>query len=494
MERIWTAAELKKADAETMELGLASPVLMERAALAVLDVMLEEKLDLSGAVVVCGTGNNGGDGIAVARLLAEQGYRPLVLTVGDPERYSSERTLQESILRSYEVDFCTASEEIRWEEKTLVVDALFGIGLSRPVKSEYEKLIEKINGSGLPVVAVDIPSGVHTDTGAVLGCAVKAAHTVSFSGEKAGLLLYPGKTYAGKVHIKKIGIRMPEENDDHAFLRVAENDLAMLPERDESGNKGTFGKVLVIAGSRTVCGAAILAGKACLRSGAGMVRIYTEVSNRIPVAAAFPEALLDTYKEDEWTEGELSAALGWADAVLIGPGIGTGKTAEKILEYVLKNAEMPLAMDADALNLLRGEPERICAYPGPVILTPHVMEMSRLSGQSCAAVKADPRSAAVRMAERSNACVVLKDAVTLIADPSGKSCLYGDGSSALATAGSGDVLAGITAALLVNDPERVFTDAALAVCLHGRTGEAAAGIRSRASVTAGDLIDLLVLP
>ena len=491
MERIWTAAELKKADAETMERGLASPVLMERAALAVMDVMLEEKMDLSGAVVVCGTGNNGGDGIAVARLLAERGFRPLVLTAGDPERYSSERKLQESILRSYEADFCNVPDEVRWEEKTLVVDALFGIGLSRPVKSEYEKLIGLINGSGLPVVAVDIPSGVHTDTGAVLGCAVRAAHTVSFSGEKAGLLLYPGREYAGKVHVRKIGICMPVQEPSDVFLRVTEKDLALFPERDESGNKGTFGKVLVIAGSRTICGAAILSGKACLRSGAGMVRIFTEESNRIPIAAAFPESLLDTYKEGEWNKKDLSAAMNWADTVLIGPGIGTGETAEAILEFVLANSSHPLIMDADALNLLSGEPERICAYPGPVIITPHVMEMRRLSGWTCADIKADPRSAAVRMAEKSSACVVLKDAVTLIADPSGRSCLYADGSSALATAGSGDVLAGIMAAFLARDPEHRFRDAALAVCLHGRSGEKAAGIRSRAAVTAGDLIDQL---
>ena len=491
MERIWSAAQLKEADAKTMKLGLASPVLMERAALAVMDVIREEQLDMSGAVVVCGTGNNGGDGIAVARMIAECGYRPTVLMAGDSDHYSEERKHQEEILRTWPADFCESSDAVDWEKKTLIVDALFGIGLSRPVRSAYEELIRCINHTGLPVVAVDIPSGIQTDTGAVLGCAVRADHTVSFSGEKAGLLLYPGKQYAGKVHVRKIGIRMPEEVTDQVYLRVTERDLENLPVRDQTGNKGTFGKVLVIAGSRNICGAAILSGKACLRSGAGMVRIYTEESNRIPIAASFPEALLDTYAQGSWSPESLDSALNWADAVLAGPGIGTGETARRILDHVLLHARLPLILDADALNLLQGDPGRLQKYPGPCIITPHVMEMSRLSGMPCSDIKTDPRAAARDMAERSGVCVVLKDAVTMIAEPGGNTCLYTDGSSALATAGSGDVLAGITAALTVQDPLHTFRDAALAVCLHGYCGKKAALMRSEAAVTAGDLIEQL---
>ena len=489
MEQIWTAAELKEADAKTMQMGLASAVLMERAALAVLDVMCEEKLDLTGTVVVCGTGNNGGDGIAVARLLAEQGYHPTVLTAGDSTHYTEERKHQEEILRMYsDADFCASVKDVDWNGKTLVVDALFGIGLSRAVRDEYRELIEQINASGLPVISIDIPSGIHTDTGAVLGCAVKADHTVSFSGEKAGTLLYPGKNYAGRVHVRKIGIRMPEVREYGQFLRIDEQDLALIPERDESGNKGTFGKVLIIAGSRTICGAAILAAKACLRCGTGMVRIYTDEANRVPVAAAFPEALLDTYSETDWSAEKLDAAIAWCDTILIGPGIGTGVTAGKILDHVLDQASVPLVLDADALNLLQGRPERLRNYPGNCILTPHVMEMSRLSGSSCEEIKSDPKSASQEMAARSGACVVLKDAVTLIAEPSGDVYLYSGGGSELATAGSGDVLAGITAALLTLDPAHGFRSAALAVCLHGYCGKKAAEDLSKSAVIAGDLI------
>lgn len=488
MEQIWTAAELKEADAKTMRMGLASPVLMERAALAVMDVILEENLDISGALIICGTGNNGGDGIAVARLIAEKGFRPAVLTAGEPSHYTEERQKQEDLLRQYGAVFYADAEEADWENTTLIVDALFGIGLSRTVREEYEALIRRINAACLPVVSVDIPSGIHTDTGEVLGCAVKAAHTVSFSGMKAGLLLYPGKTYAGKVHVRKIGIRMPEKEPETQYLLASDSELTGLPIRDESGNKGTFGKVLVIAGSRTICGAAILAGRACLRSGAGMVRIYTEEANRIPVAAAFPEALIDTYAENNWSAGQLDSGLAWADTVLIGPGIGTGETSGKILHHVLTHAAQPLVLDADALNLLQGDPEKIRNYPGNCILTPHVMEMSRLSGLSCEEIKKDPKATALHMAEKTNACVVLKDAVTLIADPAGTVCLYADGGSELATAGSGDVLAGITAAYAAQWPGQIFRDAVLAVCLHGYSGKKAAQSLSKAAVNAGDLI------
>ena len=490
MERIWTAAQLKEADSRTMRQGLSSPVLMERAALAVMEVLTEEKLDLSGTVVFCGTGNNGGDGIVVARLLAERGFHPVVVAAGDPSRYSTERKQQEELLRTYDVCIVPAEDIPDLTGKTLIVDALFGIGLSRMVQEPYAGLIRTINDSGLPVVAVDIPSGVHTDTGQVLGCAVKASCTVSFSGPKAGLYQYPGKTCAGRVYIRKIGIRLPADMpEDREFRLVTKEDLSLLPDRAESGNKGTFGKILVIAGSRCICGAAYLSAKACLRSGAGMVKIYTEEANRQPLAASFPEALLETYCEETWEPDGLEAALDWADAVLIGPGIGTGKTAKCILEYVCSHSRLPLVLDADALNLLQGCPDMLRACPGPCVITPHVMEMSRLTGEDCATIKADSRKAAEALAEKCGACVVLKDAHTVIADADGTSYLYAEGSSALATAGSGDVLAGILTAFLFHLSDQPSVAAALAVCLHGTCGNRAAAERSEAAVLAGDLID-----
>ena len=372
----------------------------------------------------------------------------------------------------------------------MIVDALFGIGLSRPIRGDDMELVQKINGSGVPVVAVDIPSGVHTDTGKEMGIAVRADHTVSFTAYKAGLLLGEGRTCSGCVHIHEIGIPFPEEEKGgRERYRVTAGDLDRIPVRDRSGNKGTFGKILVIAGSRTICGAAYLAGKACLRSGAGMVRIYTEEANRIPIAASFPEALLDTYTEGNWSPDILETAVAWADTILIGPGIGTETTAERILMHVLGNASLPLILDADALNLLKGRPEILKEYPGPCAITPHIMEMSRLSGSDKEAIKEDAAGSAEDMAARSGACVVLKDASTVIAQPEGPSWIYADGSSALATAGSGDVLAGITAALAARMPGRLAEACALAVCLHGRVGTEAEEIRGADAVTAQDLTE-----
>ncbi len=493
MRPVLTAAQSREADTYTITNGIPSLVLMERAALSVVQTMREEGLPLERAVVVCGTGNNGGDGIAVARILADYGHAPRVLLAGDPGRCSPDRKTQEEMLRSlYDVPVCTFPDPSAFEDATIVVDAVFGIGLSRPVTGAYAEVIEAMNASGLPVVAVDMPSGIHTDTGEVLGTAVRAAHTVTFTTPKPGQLLYPGRTFTGQLTVTPIGIRPTEAClKEEDLWEVTEDDLSLIPPRDEAGNKGTFGKILVIAGSWKICGAAILAARAALRCGAGMVRIYTEEVNRTPVAASFPEALLDTYQENSWRPDELETALRWADTVLIGPGLSTGRTAEQILSYVLENAGQPLILDADALNLLAGSPERLRGYPSACVITPHVMEMSRLLGDEVRAIKTDPIAAARRAAERTCACVVLKDAATVIADPSGETVLYAGGSSALATAGSGDVLAGILAAMVTHFGGGPSPASALAVCLHGLCGEHAASLRSPSAVIAGDLTESL---
>ena len=272
---------------------------------------------------------------------------------------------------------------------------------------------------------------------------------------------------------------------------LTRDDLKILPPRDEEGNKGTFGKVLAVAGSWSICGAAYLCGMAALRTGVGMVKIYTEESNRTPLAASFPEALISTYREGEWDSGGLQADLKWADTVLIGPGIGTASTAGQILDFVLANSELPLLADADALNILAEDPGRIADYPAHVILTPHVMEMSRLTSLSPSAIKTDPVSAAKALSEKTGADVVLKDASTVIAACDGSCWIYRGGTSALATAGSGDVLAGMIAGLMTAYRSYDLPYAALGVCLHGTCGELAAAKRSRATVIASDLFEVM---
>lgn len=274
-------------------------------------------------------------------------------------------------------------------------------------------------------------------------------------------------------------------------IRITKDDLKDLPARDENGNKGVFGKTLVIAGDQKICGAAYLSAKAALLSGIGMVKIYTEQANRIPLATLFPEALLETYAEETWSPEDLQDALDWADAVLIGPGIGLGKTAEHILHYVLDNVARPLVLDADALNLVSADPEMLSAVDGTCVLTPHVMEMSRLTGKSISEIKEDPVMTARAFAGEVRATVVLKDSKTVIADPDGMCWIYEDGCSALSTAGSGDVLAGLITGFMTRFRGEDLPLAALAVAAHGECGNIMAQRKSEATVIASDLFEAL---
>ena len=492
MERVWNAQQTQQADRETIASGIPSLTLMETAARAVVSVLEEEAFDRSRPLILAGTGNNGGDGVAIARLLAEQGLRPCVLAIGDPEHYSKERRIQEERLPDT-VEILRDPEKVLWSEYTVVIDALFGIGLHRPLQEPYETLFRAIRMQDLPVVAVDMPSGVDTDSGAVLGCALPATCTVTFSTYKPGQLLYPGKELAGEVFVREIGIRDAGDGTSPQLFRIEAEDRCCLPPRRADGHKGTFGKALVIAGSWQICGAAYLSAMAALRSGIGMVKIYTEERNRAPLAAAFPEALLETYSESGWDASPLQDALDWADAVLIGPGIGVGSTAEQILQYVLEHAARPLVLDADALNLLARDPEQLIAYEGSLTLTPHMQEMSRLTGKSVAVCKADPVAEACALATRLHATVVLKDAATVVAEPEQTVYLYDGGSSALATAGSGDVLAGLITGLITRFRGEDLPLAALAVAIHGACGCVMEERRSAATVLAGDLFEAFPL-
>lgn len=494
MEYILTAREASEADRNASEAGLPSMVLMERAALSVIEAMEEERFPLDHVLVAAGRGNNGGDGIAVARLLAERGYQPLILLYGNPERESSQFRDQLTILSQYDAKFVTAIPK----EVSVIVDGLFGTGLHRDVTGEAAELIRTINESGVRVISIDIPSGVSADTGAVLSTAVRADLTVTFSFPKRGHYLYPGTERCGTLVIKPIGITKLHLSGN-PLMTVGEEERGWPKGRDESGNKGTFGKILIAAGSKKMCGACCLAGKAALRSGAGMVKIYTEEANRIPLAASFPEALIDTYREGAADAEQLDEAIAFADAVLVGPGLGTGKTALWILTRILKHSERPLVLDADALNLMAANPNLWDELHVPCVITPHIMEMSRISGKPVAALKADPVRETVQFASERGVICVLKDARTVIAAPGGNAYLNLSGNSALSTAGSGDILAGLTAGLIgrlykkKSVPEGTSQPAlaelaALACDIHGRAGEASAERTSRSGVIASDLI------
>lgn len=496
MKYLVTAAEMRRYDSNTIEkIGIPACVLMERAALAAAEAIQEaetgkEQKRNRRALIMAGMGNNGGDGLALARLLSERAYSVEVWCVGDRKKASGEWRRQKEILRAYPVIFTDAPARDSYD---VLVDALFGVGLSREITGEFTQAVDKYNQTEGFKLALDVPSGVDSDTGRVWGCAVRADATVTFGFCKRGLALYPGCLYAGQVRMADIGIsKVSFFGEEPGLFAYDEEPEALLPKRREDGNKGTFGKVVLIAGSVNMAGAAVLAARAAYRIGAGMVKVITPKENRLIVQESVPEALLGT-------EEDLEEALRWADVAAVGPGIGTDERAESCLEKVICDSGLPLVMDADALNLLAEDPalsERLAmqAKEGrKIVLTPHVGEMSRITGTAIPELKKDLERYGRELAERLHAVVAAKDARTFICGEGRASCVNLTGNHGMATAGSGDVLTGIVAGLLAQDMS-AFDAASVGVYLHGIAGERAVSSLGAHACMAADIAAHLRMP
>jgi hydroxyethylthiazole kinase-like uncharacterized protein yjeF len=489
MKRILTADEMSRADAYAIQnIGIPSLVLMERAALGVAEEILSRDFDLSHILVVCGPGNNGGDGVAVARLFAERGIASDVLFTGVPEKRSEQLRAQINILKYYGINEVS---DIVPGKYTLIIDAIFGIGLSRDVAGRAAEVISRINLENAKKVSVDISSGINADTGQVLGCAVKADLTVTFARAKAGHCLYPGKAYSGEVVVREIGIPVDETNSGSRLYAVDDADFLRLPVRNEYGNKATFGKLLVIAGSRNICGAAFFAACAALKCGIGMVRIITDSANRAALSTLLPEALIDTYDTGYISDEALKRCIDWADGVVIGPGLGTDKMSAELFERFLTLNDLPAVMDADALNLLAADEGLWNKIHFRTAVTPHIGEMCRLTGLSAKEIKSNALDIASDFAKKHDTVCVLKDAVTVTAYPDKDRYINTSGCSALASAGSGDVLSGIIGGLTVRYKDCHLPIEAFGVHLHGRCGETAGKLAGNGPATASDLLSAI---
>lgn len=477
--------QMKRADRYTIqEIGIPSLKLMERAASSCVRVMEDAGLDLSKPCIVCGSGNNGGDGFAIARLLLEAGHIPAVWFVGNTGHCTEETRQQMARFQKIGGEICN---EYRDDEYSIIIDAVFGVGLCRKVEGRYLAVIEQMNKASGVKFAVDLPSGISADTGSVLGAAFRADITVTFQLEKLGLVLYPGLEYAGKVHVADIGICTDgfSKGRGQAYL-CDEGDLRkMLPVRRADSNKGTYGKLLVIAGSKGMSGAAFLSGKAAYLAGCGLVRIYTPEDNRAILQQLLPEAIITAYTD--YREEELAELLSWADGVCIGPGIGTEETAKKLLKTTLSRTEVPCLVDADGLNLLAEHEEYLTECQSQIVLTPHMKEMSRLLQKSVGEIKEDRMNLLEGYADRRNCTCVLKDSRTAVCSPGQGTYINRAGNASMAKAGSGDVLAGIIAGLMVQGMD-CHSAAVLGVYLHGMAGGYAQAAKGRYSVMAQDLL------
>lgn len=479
------AAESKQVDSYSInEMGIPSLVLMERAALAVTKEILKSGADKS-VLCICGSGNNGADGLAVARQLSEKNVDVSVLFASGVDKEGTrEYEVQKNIINNLGINVVT---EYKIKTYDVVVDAMFGIGLSRDVKGEYGRLIKRINEDLAEVVAVDIPSGINATDGRVMNVAVKADKTVTFGYLKMGLLLYPGAEYTGEIVTENIGFAKGAVKilDNPSFTYGCQ-ELKKLPIRKKNGNKGTFGKVLVVAGSKTMGGAAIFCGLAAYRCGCGLVKLLTHEVNRDGILKYVPEALMSLYS-DEPSKEQVCEDVSWASCIVLGPGIDTDKSAVMLAATVLGNADVPVILDADGLNIAAAGKLKDYGKGKQVIVTPHVGEMSRLSGYTISQIKAEPVRIAKEYALKENVICVLKDARTIVTD--GKRVYINtSGCDALATGGSGDALAGIIAAMITSGMP-LLESAAMGCFIHGKAGEFAGKELGNRAVLARDIAD-----
>lgn len=478
---------MKAADAYTIkQLGVPSVELMERAAAACVEYMERQEWDISRVCIVCGSGNNGGDGFAIGRMLLAKGSSVTLVFAGRMESRTEETVYQ---MELFEKTGGNVDREWRPQEYSTVIDALFGVGLSRDITGKYAELIDRMNESPGKKLAVDVPSGISSSTGQILGTAFGADATVTFQECKLGLVLYPGCEYAGRVEVPDIGIDSSVVTGaaDAAYTMDKRDTGKMLPERSADSNKGTFGRLLLVAGCKGMAGAAYLSAYAAYRMGAGLVQIYTAEENRGILQQLIPEAIVSAY--EAYNEQELAEKLLWADVVCVGPGIGMSEISGNILKFILNHVEVPCIIDADGLNLLaadRGLMEKLKA--GEYVLTPHMKELSRLTGHPVAYLKENRRAVMEQFTEQYGVTLVQKDARTLVGAPKSQTYVNRTGNAAMAKAGSGDVLAGVIAALTAQGKSG-YEAAVLGVYLHGLAGDAARERLGRYSVLARDLAE-----
>ena len=509
--RLSTPDQMNKTDRNACtEYGIPVLVLMENAANALVATLTAEGLlhKAKHYLILAGSGNNGGDGYALARHLHCGGYGTQVLAAAPAVHLQGaaleNRRMAEAVgvpvLELSEMDF-PADIHSRLAEADIIIDALFGTGLARPVEGPYRGLIECVNKSGKTVVAVDIPSGINALTGEVMGCAVKAALTVSFCLYKTGQLLYPGRQYCGKKLLYPISLPYRAEDFEHfTFDQGEAADLLRRYEPQPWANKGDLGKTVVIAGQTGMTGAAALCAEACLKSGCGLVTLAVPASLNsileVKTTAAMTRPIDDEGK-GYFTEaglGALTELCETADTVVIGPGTGRHAETGRLFEALLPRIGKPLILDADCLYHVSANPALLADLKNEVLITPHPGEMARLCAKSIAEVSADPVGTASGFSQRFGVTTLLKGACTVVAAteamPMGKIYLNQTGNWGMATGGSGDVLSGVIAALCARGMA-LAQAASLGAYIHGLAGDLAASRLSGYGVTAEALADCL---
>jgi len=506
MLKIVTASEMQEIDRKSIEeYGISGAILMERAGLAVASKINELFSDIVHrvlCVVLCGGGNNGGDGLVIARLLHNQGRDVRVFLTVKPEDLKGDAKINYNAAIKFGVPIRPIKEFLTPPSSffpcpCLIVDALLGTGLNKEVRSPLFETITKVNEMSYPVISVDIPSGISSDTGQIMGCAIKAQHTVTFGLPKRGHLLYPGAEYTGKLYVEDIGFAQALLKSEKIKVNLIGRDDAveLMPPRPSYSHKGTYGHVLLVAGSRGKTGAAFMSAKACLRSGAGLVTI------------GIPETLMNIFQSrvtEEMTlllpdRGDGTLSYSSADTILefldrkagvlaIGPGISVSNDTSKLMLSLITNSKAPMIIDADGINAIAGRTDVLKTAKAPIILTPHPGEMARL--MSSQQIEKDRINTAVSFAKKTKTYVVLKGVPTIVAMPEGEAFINPTGNPGMATAGTGDVLTGMISAFLAQGLTPLNASI-LGVYMHGLIGDIVAQKKGRHSLIASDIINAI---
>lgn len=498
-----SAAEMRALDRAAIDdVGIPGVVLMENAGRLCAERIRETVPAAEAVWIFCGAGNNGGDGFVIARHLAERGVSPTIVLLADPGKLGGDTLVNFRICEALAIPImrcadAASTDQLAIPETAPIVDAIFGTGLSKPLQGHYAAAVSRINRHKGPIFAVDIPSGINADTGAVMGVAVSATHTVSFALPKWGLLLEPGASHVGQLTVAEIGI--PRQVVRQASLKgriVDEADARdLVRPRVLESHKGTYGYVLIAAGTPGYSGAALLASEGALRVGAGIVTLATEASLRPQVEPLVRELLYRTLfdaADAPPDPARMDALLDGKHSALIGPGLGQSRAAATVTEQIIARAEVPLVVDADALNLLARHLPWLRTRRAATVLTPHPGEMARLLGSSNDEVQRDRRGAAAQFAKTQGVITVLKGHRTLIAAPDGRIAVLTVGNPGMASGGMGDVLAGMIAGMLGQYRDRdPFETTAVACYLHGRAADTARERVGEAALTASDVINTI---
>ncbi len=505
--RLLKSDEMRAVEQFASRCGFSYQRMMENAGAACarnIRNICEKKTGNAGKVcVVCGKGNNGGDGFVIARKLQDNGYSPtLVLADGYPKTAEAAENYKTAVERGinavwYDSDKAGTAETL--SSCDVIADCVYGFGFYGALSDNMKALFEEINSSSAIKISVDVPSGVYCDSGLVADGAVRADYTVAISALKPAHIVYPAAENCGNIIVVNIGL--PEESyksvKSRLFTLSHKEIMSFFPGRDMTGHKGTFGRALLVCGSRNMIGAAELSAKAALRSGAGLVSVAFPECMYIPMATKMTEAILlplEANTEGTLSEKAIPAILKEAekcDAVLIGCGLGVNSDTVKIVSSVIENAKCPVIIDADGINALCDNINILKRATVPVILTPHPAEMSRISGEAVSTVQSDRATAAEKFAKAFNVTLVLKGANTVIAGAKNEEIYVNStGNTGLSKGGSGDLLAGLLTGFVAQgiEPERA---AQAAVFIHGELGERVSEKTSSRGMLPSDMINEL---